>query len=217
MLNTSYSQDPLSYKLSIVLCGDRECLSEYYDSQFDSDNHTLGHTLSQLVPCKVTMNGVRRLFTASSSSGGTSTTTATAVDPSVARADGSTAWTPLIIGRALSQSAEQPNRDQKRPDGSPSHSLERPGQLQTTSSILKIRPTESPESISMSPSANRGRMPTSVSVTKGSASALIRKKPYDDLLLDLLASESAIECKGFQTLEPKEMAALKKVYITIFT
>jgi hypothetical protein len=159
------------------------------------------------------MNGVRRLFTNNSGSTTTATTTTTTtqttVESSVAKADGSSAWAPIIIGR---QASERPVRDSEQAGSTPSGSLKEPAEQQFNPSIFMMRPTESPDPMSSSEAPD-----STINLRSGLGSnGIINQKqsshrPHHDLILELLASESAIECKDYQKLEPDEMTTLKKV------
>lgn len=163
------------------------------------------------------MNGVRRLFSNNASAGSGSTVTATettiqtTVGGSVGNSDGSTAWTPIIIGR---QPVERPSREDNQPGTLLSASLKAQTEQPATTSFFSMRPTGSPEIVPSS-ELNSRQILLSSTRTGNSVIAVNSKtstqSPHHGLIMELLASESAIECKDFRKLEPDEVIALKKV------
>jgi hypothetical protein len=167
------------------------------------------------------MNGVRRLFTTGSGSSTTTATTTTThvtAETSVGTRDGNTAWTPIRLGR---QTTGRPA--QKIEQQGLQHPFSFPEQTEQSSanSFLSMRQTESPDHMA-SPGSSKHHPTVSSSFShSGNGVIDLSTKPtsqrsHHELIMELLASESAIECKDFQKLEPDEITTLKKVRIIGF-
>jgi hypothetical protein len=161
------------------------------------------------------MNGVRRLFTTGSGSStttATTTTTQTTNETSVGIHDGNTAWSPIIIGRQTPAKSGQ--KFEQQGTQLPSSLREHSEQF-TISSIPATHPTMSSEFTASSVSSDQqATMKLSLQMGIGAAGVppkFTSQRSHHNLIMELLASESAIECKDFQKLEPDEIAALKKV------